>query len=137
MLRPPSACLIGSMEDRNGRRVRGSSDNERVISTCSRAYAAHAHIAHSIEWLYQGHVRIPSLKLRPPLIVLVRKVTSPGAVNFAGPERSTRSIAVWFLVLSYLAVISVLLEPWPSSRCCFNDVTGPPASVFHWYSIRF
>jgi hypothetical protein len=46
---------------------------------------AHAHIVHSIEWLYWGHVRIPPLKLRSPLIVLVRKVTSPGAVNFAGP----------------------------------------------------
>jgi hypothetical protein len=97
---PYSWSTIGSMEDLNGRRVRGSSDNERVMSTCSRAYPAHAHIAHSIEWLYWGHVRIPSLKLRSPLIVLVRKVTSPGAVNFAGPERSTRSMAVWFLALS-------------------------------------
>jgi hypothetical protein len=97
---PYSWSTTGSMEDLNGRRVRGSSDNERVMSTCSRAYPAHTHIAHSIEWLYWGQVRIPSLKLRSPLIVLVRKVTSAGAVNFAGPVGSTTFKTVWFLTLS-------------------------------------
>ena len=52
---PYSWSTIGSMEDLNGRRVRRCSDNERVMSTCSRAYPPHAHIAHSIEWLYWGH----------------------------------------------------------------------------------
>jgi len=88
----PAACVLETAEFTN---LPQKKDNER-----SRAYPSHAHSVHSIEWLYCGHVRIPSLKLRPPLIVLVRKVTSPGAVNFAGPERSTRSMAVWFLSLS-------------------------------------
>lgn len=47
---PYSWSTIGSTEDLNGRRVRGSSDNKRVMSTCSGAHPAHAHIAHSIEW---------------------------------------------------------------------------------------
>src|SRR5262249_43613766 len=97
---PYSWSTIGSMEDLNGRRVRRCSDNERVMSTCSRAYPPHAHIAHSIEWLYWGYVRIPSLKLRPPLIVLIRKVTSPGAVSFAGFVGGTTLMTVCFLTLS-------------------------------------
>jgi len=84
----PSACV--------GRRFSASQIvwNRSTRRAGARAYRAFDRMA------YRGHVRIPSLKLRPPLIVLVRKVTSPGAVNFAGPERSTRSMAVWFLPLS-------------------------------------
>ena len=87
-----AACLFETAEFTN-------LPQKRIMSARGHT-PAHAHSAHSIEWLYWGHVRIPSLKLRSPLIVLVRKVTIPGAVNFAGPERSTRSMAVWFLALS-------------------------------------